>query len=109
MAYDEKLAARLRQVLAARRDVVEKKMFGGLAFMVRGHMAVGIVGDDLMVKCGAERLAAALARPHARPMDFTGTPSKGMVFVGREGLRSAATLSRWIQLALDYNASQAAK
>jgi TfoX/Sxy family transcriptional regulator of competence genes len=109
VAYDEKLAARLRQALAARRDVVEKKMFGGLAFMVRGHMAVGIVGDDLMVKCGAEQLLAALARPHARPMDFTGTPSKGMVFVGPEGVRTAATLSRWIQLALDYNASQPAK
>ena len=95
MAYDEKLADRVRDILEEEEGVTERKMFGGLAFMVRGHMACGIVGDDLMLRLGAEGAETALERPHVRPMDFTGKPLTGMVFVGAEGLRGAA-LRRWV-------------
>lgn len=100
MAHDEELAERVRARLAARAelkpaDVVEKKMFGGLAFMVRGRMAVGIVGDDLMIRVGPEALADALAQPHARPMDFTGRPSRGMVFVSTKGAAGRG-LATWV-------------
>src|SRR5262245_43063087 len=108
MAFDEALAARVRKLLSVRGDVVEKKMFGGLAFMVRGHMACGIVREGLMVKGGAEGHAAALQRPYARPMDFTGRTSKGMVFVGPDGTRGAA-LKRWIVLATTHAESLPAK
>ena len=77
MAYDEKLADRVRGVLVDRRDVHEKKMFGGLAFMVRGHMCVGIVDRELMARIGPDASEKALTRPHVRPMDFTGRPLKG--------------------------------
>jgi TfoX/Sxy family transcriptional regulator of competence genes len=108
MAYDEKLAERIRKLLGARKDVVEKKMFGGLAFMVRGHMACGIVKDDLMVKVGAEAFPAAIQRPHTRPMDFTGRPSKGMVYVAPAGTMGAG-LKSWIERAVKFAESQPAK
>ena len=95
MAYDEKLADRVRDVLETEDSVTERKMFGGLAFMVRGHMACGIVGDDLMLRLGAESADKALERPHVRPMDFTGRPMSGMVYVARDGLKGAA-LRRWV-------------
>ena len=95
MAYDEKLADRVRDIREGEDGVTERKMFGGLALMVRGHMACGIVGDDLMLRLGAEGAETALERPQVRPMDFTGKPMTGMVYVGEEGLRGAA-LRRWV-------------
>ena len=95
MAYDEKLADRVRDVLETEDGVTERKMFGGLAFMVRGHMACGIVGNDLMLRLGAESAEEALERPHVRPMDFTGRPMTSMVYVGPDGLQGAA-LRRWV-------------
>jgi TfoX/Sxy family transcriptional regulator of competence genes len=97
MAYDEALAERVRVALGPRPDVSEKKMFGGLAFLVDGKMGVGIVGDELMVKVGADEHDAALARPHTRPMDFTGRPMRGMVFVEPAGLRGKLALARWVE------------
>ena len=82
--------------------VVEKRMFGGIAFMLRGNMCCGIVRDDLMVRVGPERLEEALAQPHARPMDFTGRPMKGMVYVGPEGLRSDTDLNAWLRRAVEF-------
>ena len=99
MGYDEQLAERIRKVLDGRPDVIEKKMFGGLTFMVRGHMACGIVKDELMVRVGAETYEAALERPHARPMDFTGRPMKRMIYVAKPGFRTAAALRVWVDLA----------
>jgi TfoX/Sxy family transcriptional regulator of competence genes len=96
MAYDERLAGRIRTVLSERNDVEEKRMFGGLAFMVGGHMAVGIVGDDLMVRVGPAGFDDAIAQPHARVMDFTGRPSSNMVYVAPAGVRAEADLRRWI-------------
>jgi TfoX/Sxy family transcriptional regulator of competence genes len=104
MAYDEKLADRMRDVLVTEPGVTERKMFGGLAFMVRGHMACGVLGDDLMLRLGADGAESALEQPRVRPMDFTGRPMKGMVFVDPAGLRGAA-LRRWVGRAVSFVAS----
>jgi TfoX/Sxy family transcriptional regulator of competence genes len=99
MAYDEALADRVRAALAGESGVVERKMFGGLAFLVNGHMTCGIVGDDVMLRLGAEGAEQALRREHVRPMDFTGRPLTGMVFVEPAGARGHA-LRDWVQQAL---------
>jgi hypothetical protein len=98
MAYDEGLADRVRDVLAPQAGLTERKMFGGLAFMLHGHMCCGIVGSDLMLRLGVDGADAALARPHVRPMDFTGKPMSGMVFVAPEGRRGTA-LRGWVRRA----------
>jgi TfoX/Sxy family transcriptional regulator of competence genes len=102
VSYDEKLAARVRAILSTRDDVVEKRMFGGLCFMVSGAMCCGLTQTDFMVRVGSERYDEALAQPHARPMDFTGRPLKGMVYVAPPGLRTDAALSRWVRRGLDF-------
>lgn len=98
MAYDEGLAQRLRDALIDERGVSEKKMFGGLCLLIDGKMCVGIVGDELMARVGPEGHEAALKRPHARPMDFTGKPMKGFVFVAPAGFESESDLEQWVQL-----------
>lgn len=90
------LATRIRAALEGRHDVVEKRMFGGLCFMVNGQMCCGLTKTDFMVRVGKDAYADALAEPHARPMDFTGRPLVGMVYVAPEGLRSAAALRKWV-------------
>jgi TfoX/Sxy family transcriptional regulator of competence genes len=109
MAYDEGLAERVRGVLQDRGRVTEKRMFGGLAFLIRGHMTVGIVKDELMVRVGPEIHSQLLSEPHARAMDFTGRPMKGFVFVSPEGIDADADLERWVVRALAYAASLPAK
>ena len=101
MAYDETLAARIRDAFGPRTDLREQKMFGGLAFMVGSHMCCGIVGDELMLRvgAGAEEL---LEKPHVRPMDFTGRPMKGFVFVSPEGVATDATLEEYVERALAF-------
>ena len=96
MAYDQALAARIRDVLHDETRVIEKKMFGGLCFMVGGHMCVGVVGDELMVRVGPDAYDKEVSRKHARPMDFTGKPMKGMVYVAAPGLRTTRELSAWV-------------
>ena len=102
MPYDEKLAGRVREVLKRRRGVSETKMFGGLAFLVRGHMACGIVGDDLMVRVGPEAYRPALKKAGVRPMDFTGRPMKGMVYIDERGHGRASSLKAWVEQGLSY-------
>jgi TfoX/Sxy family transcriptional regulator of competence genes len=97
MAYDEKLADRIRAILDDRSDVSERKMFGGLAFLVSGRMCVGIVGEDLMVRVGKDALEEAVRAPHARPMDFTGRPATGMVYVAPAGVKTTAGLRKWVE------------
>ncbi|NMG27939.1 TfoX/Sxy family protein [Aromatoleum evansii] len=104
MAFDEGLAERLRDELREHHDIAEKRMFGGLAFMLRGHMCVGILRDTLVVRVGAERYEDALRTAHARPMDFTGRPLTGFVMVEPPGFESDADLSRWVHRALRFNA-----
>jgi TfoX/Sxy family transcriptional regulator of competence genes len=103
--YDEAIAARIRAVLAERTDVVEKKMFGGLCFMVGGAMCCGLTKTDFMVRVGPDRYDEALAQPHARPMDFTGRPLAGMVYVAPEGIRSAAALAKWVGRGVSFVSS----
>jgi TfoX/Sxy family transcriptional regulator of competence genes len=110
MSYDEALAARTRAVLAARTravlvaraDLGERKMFGGLAFLVGGHMCCGILGNELMVRVGPEGFEEALSQPHARPMDFTGKPLRGMVYVAAAGLRTDRSLRAWVDRGLRF-------
>ncbi len=99
MAYSELLAARVRAVLSA-RDVVEKKMMGGLAFMVDGRMVCGIFGDELLARVGAEGHDEAITRPHVRVMDFAGREMRGFVVVNAAGLPTRRSLERWIDIGL---------
>ena len=96
MAFDEALAERIRAALRARKDVVEKKMFGGVAFMVRGHMSCGLVGSTLTVRIDPEQEERFLREPSVRPMDFTGRPMRGFLFVDPPGIASAASLRKWV-------------
>jgi TfoX/Sxy family transcriptional regulator of competence genes len=96
MAYDEGLTQRIREALDDRRDVSERKMFGGVAFMLGGNMCVGVVKDDLMVRVGPDAYEASLAEPDAREMDFTGRPMKGMLYVDAESIASDERLETWI-------------
>jgi hypothetical protein len=78
VAHSERLASRVREILAEGGQVAERRMFGGLAFMVNGHMCCGIIRDDLMLRLGADQAGQALKEPHVRPMDFTGRPLRGV-------------------------------
>jgi len=105
--YDEGLAQRIREQLEDRPGLTEKRMFGGIAFLVHGKMAVGIVRDDLMVRVGPDRYEAALAESHVREMDFTGRPMRGMIYVTPEGLAEDDDLRRWLGWGVAYATSQA--
>jgi TfoX/Sxy family transcriptional regulator of competence genes len=108
MAYDEDLADRVREVMPADAEVTERKMFGGLAFLLDGHMFVGVVGSELMVRIGGEAAQRALELDHVREMDFTGRPMKTMIFVEPAGLRGPA-LARWVTAATDHARTLPAK
>jgi hypothetical protein len=101
MAYDEYLADRVRGVLPGGAEMTERKMFGGLAFLLGGHMFAGVVGDELMVRLGYQAAQRAMEREYVREMDFTGRPMKNMIFVQPGGLDGAA-LERWVTAAADY-------
>lgn len=103
MAYNEKLADRVRESLVNLPNVEEKMMFGGVCFMVNGKMCMGVATDELMCRIDPEREAEALGRNGCRPMDFTGRPMKGYVFVSEEGLKGKKGLEYWINLCLDFN------
>lgn len=96
MAFDEGLAQRIRDHLDDRPDVSERRMFGGAAFMIGGNMCCGVVGDELMVRVGPDAYEDALALPHAREMDFTGKPLRGMLYVGTRGIEEDGDLAAWI-------------
>ena len=102
MAYDEGLAQRIREHLQDQWDIGEKKMFGGLAFMLRGNMLVGVLDDALVARVGPGNTPRALERPHTRPFDFTGKPMKGYVYVLSEGLADDAALASWVELCQDF-------
>jgi TfoX/Sxy family transcriptional regulator of competence genes len=102
MSYDDKLADRIRRALGPRDDVEERRMFGGLAFLRDGRMFCGIANDDLMVRVGPEEYETALEKPHVRPMDFTGRPMKGYVYVAPAGRRTDAALTAWVTLSASF-------
>jgi TfoX/Sxy family transcriptional regulator of competence genes len=102
MPYDETLAARIRRVLRHQTDITERKMFGGLAFMRNGKMCCGIVGQDLMVRVLEKDMPSALRRPHVRPMDFTGRPLRGFVYVAPPGVATDDSLREWVRKGLAF-------
>ena len=109
MAYDEALADRIGVILKDQPNVVGKKMFGGIAFMVNGNMCCGVVKDTLMLRVGAENYESLLSQPQAREMDFTGKPMKGMIYVDPESLKSEQELKTWVERALEFVLSLPAK
>ena len=109
MAYDEKLAQRIRDAFGGRRDVAERKMFGGLTFLCAGRMCCGIVGADLMVRVADEQFDEIVRRRHVRPMDFTGRPMRGFVYVSPPGYRTAASLRAWLSHGERVPSQKAAK
>ena len=102
MAYDEGLAQRVREALAGEPRVTEMAMFGGLAFLLAGNMAVGVAGDELMVRVGADGRDEALGQPHVRVFDMSGRPMKGWVLVAPEGLATASQLHEWVRRGVTF-------
>lgn len=105
MGYDESLASRVRDRLQEEEGFTEKKVFGGLCFLINGNMAGGITDDRLMVRVGKDRYEEALAMPHCHEMDFTGKPMKGMVIVAPEGLEDDDDLTEWILMGIHFASS----
>ncbi len=102
MAYDEDLADRVRALLIGEPDVTEKKMFGGIAFMVNGNMACGPNGEYLLVRVGADAYDEALTRPEASEMEFTKRPMRGFVQIHLDDLEDDASLSEWVDRGVGF-------
>ena len=109
MPYDDRLANRVRTALSRRKGLSERRMFGGLAFLLRGHMCCGVLRDELVVRVGPGRHEEALGRPHARPMDFTGRPMRGFVYVAPPGCKTDKSLREWVGLGVAFVRSLPAK
>ncbi len=106
MAYDERLAERVREALAPELDRVrEIKMFGGLCYTLDGNMAVGIHGDRLIVRVDPAQAASLLARPHVAPFDLTGRPMRGWLFIAPDGIKTKRTLAPWVERGRAFAAS----
>ncbi|MCY4365832.1 MAG: TfoX/Sxy family protein [Chloroflexi bacterium] len=105
MAYDESLAHRVRKMLAPVGDITERKMFGGLAFMLSGNMCCCIDKSNLVVRTGPHQYEDALEQLHARVFDFTGRPMRGFVYVEEEGLKDEAGLRDWVALSVKFAGS----
>lgn len=102
MSYDEYMAERVRRLLSGRDDIVEKRMVGGLSFMVNGSMCCGVTSTALMVRVGPEAYQRALAQPHVRPMKFAGRPLGGYVCIDPQGCRTDTALAKWVQRGIDF-------
>lgn len=109
MAYDQGLAERVREVFDGQQGVTEKRMFGGVAFLVEGHMSAGVIEDKLMVRVGPESYDRVLRERHVREMDFTGRPMRGFVYVVPSGYEADVDLERWVGLGVRYATSLPAK
>jgi TfoX/Sxy family transcriptional regulator of competence genes len=102
MAFDESLADRIRHALARKKGIEERKMFGGICFMLNGNMLVGVWKDSLIVRLGNEQGEAALLEPHVKPFDITGKPMKNWVLVKPEGVEDDSQLKGWVQRAVRF-------
>ena len=102
MAYNPETAARVLELLAGIEALDEKKMFGGVAYLIHGNMVCGVIGDQLMVRVGPAEYERALSQPHAAVFDFTGRPMKGWVSVSPEGTREPEELRSWVNRGLSY-------
>ncbi len=109
MAYDEALAERARDVLALREGLSERKMFGGICFMLGGNMACGVLGDELLVRMPPDDAERALGERGTRVFDFTGRPARGVVVVAPEAVESEAEFASWVDAGADFAASLPAK
>lgn len=106
MAYDEDLADRVRELMGARKDVTEKRMFGGLAFLIGGNMSVSVSGKGgLMLRCDPEETEALLRKPHAGPMEMRGRVMDGWLRVDADGVRTRTQLERWVVRGVEYAGS----
>jgi TfoX/Sxy family transcriptional regulator of competence genes len=105
VAFDEALAARVREALAENADISERQMFGGIAFLLSGNMAVGVSKEDLMVRIDPDDQEEALAHPGVRPFDMTGRPMKGWILVAPEATGEESELAQWITRGLDFAGS----
>jgi TfoX N-terminal domain len=105
MAYDEQLAERVRDLLSVRESFSERKMFGGIGFMLGGNMACGVSGDELMVRLDPGEAEKALAEEHVRVFDMTGRPMKGWILVGPEATAADDDLAGWVDAGGDFAAS----
>ncbi len=104
MAFDERLAERIRFLLGARKGLTEKKMFGGIAFLLNGNMCCGVIGDEMIVRLDPERTGDFLAEPHTRLFDMTGRPMKGWIMIAPAGLAGDRQILRWIKESPAYTA-----
>ncbi|MBZ0202140.1 MAG: TfoX/Sxy family protein [Ignavibacteria bacterium] len=102
MSYNEKLAERISKLLEMHKGIVEKKMFGGIAYMLNDKMMTGIVKDELMVRCMPEDYDTLLKKPHARQMDFTGRPMKGFLYVSAAGIKTDNQLQKWLDIGIEF-------
>ena len=109
MAYDEQLAGRVRELIGARTGVSERKMFGGIGFMIGGNMAVGVIGEDLIVRLDPADAEEALAEEGVREFDFTGRPMKGWIFVGPEAAAEDQSFAGWVDAGADFATSLPSK
>lgn len=105
MSYDESLAHRVRSELEDMPGYSEKKMFGGICFLINGNMMGGVLHDMLMVRVGKERYEEALDMPYCREMDFTGRPLRGLVIIEPEGIESEEDFLHWVTMGQDYAGS----
>ena len=102
MAYDQRVVERIREILRGHGDVVEKRMVGGLSFIVNGSMCCGVTGNALMIRVGSENRKRALARPHVRPMKFGSTTLAGFILIEPAGYQTPAALRSWVQQGIRY-------
>ena len=102
MAYDEGLARRIQGIMVGLPGTIEKKMFGGVGYMLRGNMACGVNGDDLIVRVGPEGYEEALTKAHTKEFDMTGRPMKGWVVVTADGVESDDQLEAWVQQGVGF-------
>ena len=109
MAYSEPLAQRIRDALSGNRAITEKKMFGGIAFLRHGLMFVGVSDSSLMARVGKANHADSLRRKQVRPMDFTGKPMQGYVFIDAPGLKTEAQLRFWLDRCVQFVSTLPAK
>jgi TfoX/Sxy family transcriptional regulator of competence genes len=109
MPFDNKLANRVQKILEKVEGLSEKKMFGGLCFLINGNMALGLVNEDLMIRVEPESYDKLLSQPYVRKMDFTGKPLKGFLYVGPKGTESDKDLRKWVLKGVEFAMSLSSK
>ncbi len=105
MTYNSELAARMRSAISTFAQATEKKLFGGVCFLVNGNMACGVHGDGLIVRIGEAAYAETMRKPHVRAFDLTGRPMKGWIFVDPPGYADDDTLKAWVATGIDFAAN----